>query len=211
MPGCRKRSSAASCAPVSVCGTTSSRSGSAPRRRRSATRWTAWPITAWSRCRRNRYNASRADRPRSGPQRRRPLRRHLDRLRTPRHAGDPDDDVAYLTDLADDMSRSVKSRDVTGLRDCAARHRHRLRPHRGQRCASGHHRTSRTADPALWRALAGRFRVGQDRGLHRRHARSDQRARCGPDPSSARHAFDDVLPATIDRAEVAGVDIIDED
>lgn len=122
-----------------------------------------------------------------------------------------DDDVAYLTDLADSMSTSVKSRDVAGFGTAL------------RAIATGFARIEGNAARAVIIERLGpqirRF------GQHSRDSFEWDKVEAVTiairDAINARDAvktravlvtlFDEVLPATIDRAEAAGVDVIDED
>lgn len=122
-----------------------------------------------------------------------------------------DDDVAYLTDLADEMSRSVKARDVASF-GVALRS-----------IATGFARIEGNAARAVIIERLGpqirRF------GQHSRDSFEWDKVEAFTSAISeainARDAvqtravlvtlFDDVLPATIDRAEAAGFGEVDED
>jgi DNA-binding GntR family transcriptional regulator len=122
-----------------------------------------------------------------------------------------DDDVAYLKDLADEMARSVKSRDVAGF-GVALR-----------AIATGFARIEGNAARAVIIERLGpqirRF------GEHSRDAfewdKIEAFAVALREAINARDAvqtravlvtlFDDVLPETIDRAEAAGIPGVDED
>lgn len=122
-----------------------------------------------------------------------------------------DDDVAYLKDLADEMARSVKSRDVAGF-GVALR-----------AIATGFARIEGNAARAVIIERLGpqirRF------GEHSRDAfewdQIEAFAVALREAINARDAvqtravlvtlFDDVLPETIDRAEAAGIPGVDED
>jgi DNA-binding GntR family transcriptional regulator len=122
-----------------------------------------------------------------------------------------DDDVAYLTDLADSMATSVKSRDVSGFGDAL------------RSIATGFARIEGNAARAVIIERLGpqirRF------GQHSRESFEWDKVQAFTiairEAINERDAvktravlvtlFDDVLPATIDRAEAAGVDVVDED